>query len=388
MAQPKFVFKEIVAKTKVRKRVRADVCSKTGVVKSFSAESNLLDSAFLDSQYSERFPRGKKTQEEKYREHHLARLNKYLRAAKRGKVQGVCRGIKYHVTLTLSDEYTKLASNPAALTKKIRSVMKKNEILGLGVLEIGKGDSGKLHAHVLSDKKISRRWWKYGHVKNKRASKSDATKRYVKKSFYLSEEKAAYYAPRQQAVVEMTDREFFSGMWGRKGSGSKECKLFVSDSLKALEKTLMATDEMSEHSKDSNVDVSIVAVERASDSVVYSKSFAIRADLFMSCFKQIICTLENNVMNGSNEDNILHIANLSWDEFCKRIETANHGTCGYRMVINLGGKKPVLETISLYEFLKIESVSRWLLDEHREQMKSTFKNFSRCINNVLVDDGR
>lgn len=384
---------EVAGKATLRKRLVTDRCASTGKGKVLVSSGTVTSTSFFGERCNETKKRTKKTPDEKYREHYLGKLNRYLDVAKRAKRTGhLSKGLVYHTTLTVNDDNLCDLRSPRRLSKKIKEMMVVNSVTGLGVLEVGSSDDGRLHAHILSNRRIPNDWWKYGHVKTQRIKKgSKAVQSYLKKTLYDSEKTAAYFAPRSNAVVTMTDRVFFSSVW----KGSKDAKVVISPLLKDLERTVTANTANTDTTNESNnartnevTETKIVASLESKNYSTYTNSFLLRATIFMSCYLELLAGLENLAQTSSRSSNALdqdavtHLANLPFDDFAKRIEIKHKGTCGYTLELNLDGANQNV-VWSLFSFLKIDTKDHWLTPSHKESIYTAYEDTSDRIKQIL-----
>lgn len=382
MVQRTSTFKEVVGKAKVSSKTRSEKCSKTGNVKRISVYENVLAS---NSFSNIKQVRVKKTPAEKYREHHLSRFNRFMEVAKRAEQNGLMKGMRYHTTLTISDEHLKLARVPTKLSKQIKTMLKQHGVAGIGVLEKCDNEAGKLHAHVLSNRRISQDWWEFGFVKTKKIkSKGVRVKKYLKKSFYKSEEKAAYFSPKEQKVVTMTDRDFFSGLWGN----GKEHKLIVSADLKKMERFLMLEDKSTNNTKKAVENRVIQAGQQMDSYSTYSNTFLIRSSIFLSCYSKILKELEDMIDSGSDDDALVHMVNIPFDDFAKRIRVTHRGTCGYHLELDMSGKKPIEDSWTLHKYMMMDSSIHWLTSANKDLIRESFRKLRNTVNAKLIDDGK
>lgn len=362
-------FKEVTGKVKLRSSTHID--KRDGRIVHIGSK-NSVDSTTIVSKTKKK----KKTPEDKYKDHYLARFNKYVEVAETGKRQGLSKGFKYHTTLTISDENLKIGRVPSYLSREVKYLLKENGITGISVLERGKDESGKLHAHILSDRRITSDWWKYGYVKTKKIkSNKHSVGRYMKKSFHACALKNAYYEPTTDSVVEMTDHQFFSERWGK---GRKECKLIISPELKVLEKKVAelypVVVTLGEHF--------IEAGLKADSNSMYTQTFALRSATFMACYKKLIENLED-CMQQTKDDSLFSIALGSFDNFSERVKILHNGTCGYSLSVNLLNGINEEHRWTLKFYMGMESKGHWFTESNKHDVREGFKRLQEIANSII-----
>lgn len=365
-------FREVTGKVQLLGSSATDKCK--GKIVRLGVSRHVQSAEFFSQ--TEKKPRKKKTPDDKYREHHLARFNRYADTVDKAKRRGLCQGLKYHTTLTINDASIKTGRVPTYLAREVKYLMQENNIVGISVLERGKTDDGRLHAHVLSDRRISSKWWPFGYVKSKRIKTSKNVRRYVKKSFHACEAQALYYEPITNSTTPMTDREYFSVRWGK---GRKECKMIVSPALKSLEKK-MASER--------NAKTDVMYIEsaiKADSQAVYTQTFELRSTTFMTCYNDLVQQIKKLIHEGEATDSLYQYLLGSFDNFAAHVGVTHKGTCGYSLFIDFASVEKQPWTLKFY--MNMETKDHWFTQQNKDDVKREFAELRRLAESYVEGEG-